>query len=171
MLSVSCIEILILRLFLGDFRRGKRVLGIVAHFCLLSAKFKGFLRGCCFLEYYIYLCREKNKRTSIMESRDIERVLREMLGTFEEKNALYGNSFEESLREWGALVGVSRIGDKMRRLKSLWMSSGCDSGVFVSSGGCGESVRDTLLDMANYCVMMIVAMDGGVFKGDSDDEK
>ena len=74
-----------------------------------------------------------------MESRDIERVLREMKGTFEEKNALYGNSFEESLREWGALVGVSRIGDKMRRLKSLWMSSGCDSGVFVSSGGCGES--------------------------------
>ena len=43
-----------------------------------------------------------------MESRDIERVLREMLRTFEEKNALYGNSFEESLREWGALVGVSR---------------------------------------------------------------
>lgn len=111
----------------------------------------------------------ENKRTSIMESRDIERVLREMKGTFEEKNALYGNSFEESLREWGALVGVSRIGDKMRRLKSLWMSSGCDSGVFVSSGGCGESVRDTLLDMANYCVMMIVAMDGGVFKGDSDE--
>ena len=106
-----------------------------------------------------------------MESRDIERVLREMRETFEEKNALYGNSFEESLREWGALVGVSRIGDKMRRLKSLWMSSGCDSGVFVSSGGCGESVRDTLLDMANYCVMMIVAMDGGVFKRESGNDE
>ena len=38
----TCIEILILRLFLGDFRRGKRVLGIVTHFCLSSAKFKGF---------------------------------------------------------------------------------------------------------------------------------
>ena len=120
---------------------------------------------------YIFVVRENKERTSIMESRDIERVLGEMLGTFEEKNALYGNSFEESLREWGALVGVSRISDKMRRLKSLWLSSGCDSGVFVSSGGCGESVRDTLLDMANYCVMMIVAMDGGVFKGGSDDEK
>ena len=36
------IEILILRLFLGDFRRGKRVLGRVTHFSLLSAKFKGF---------------------------------------------------------------------------------------------------------------------------------
>ena len=40
--SCTCIEILILRLFLGGFRRGKRVLGIVTHFCLLSAKFKGF---------------------------------------------------------------------------------------------------------------------------------
>ena len=117
---------------------------------------------------YIFVGR-KNKRTRIMESRDIERVLREMKGTFEEKNALYGNSFEESLREWGALVGVSRIGDKMRRLKSLWMSSGCDSGVFVSSGGCGESVRDTLLDMANYAVMMIVAMDSGLFDSKSDE--
>ena len=37
-----CIDILILRLFLGDFRRGKRVLGIVTHFSLLGAKFKGF---------------------------------------------------------------------------------------------------------------------------------
>lgn len=107
-----------------------------------------------------------------MESRDIERVLGEMLETFEEKNALYGNSFEESLREWGALVGVSRIGDKMRRLRSLWLSSGGDSALFASNGGCGESVRDTLLDMANYCVMMIVAMDSGMFKreGGSDEK-
>ena len=42
LLSVSCFDILILRLFLGDFRRGKRVLGIVTHFSLLGAKFKGF---------------------------------------------------------------------------------------------------------------------------------
>ena len=128
-----------------------------------------FLRGCCILEYYIYLCREKNKETSFMESVDIERVLREMKETFEEKNALYGNSFEESLREWGALVGVSRISDKMRRLRSLWLSSGGDSVVFASNGGCGESVRDTLLDMANYCVMMIVAMDSGLFDSKSDE--
>ena len=39
---MPCIEILVLRLFLGDFRRGKRVLGIVTHFSLLGAKFKGF---------------------------------------------------------------------------------------------------------------------------------
>ena len=58
-MSVSCFDILVLRLFLGDFRRGKRVLGIVTHFSLLGAKFKGFWGGCCFLEYYIYICREK----------------------------------------------------------------------------------------------------------------
>ena len=40
--SCPCIEILILRLFLGDFRWDKRVLGIVTHFSLSSAKFKGF---------------------------------------------------------------------------------------------------------------------------------
>ena len=40
--SCTCFDILVLRLFLGDFRRVKRVLGIVTHFSLLSAKFKGF---------------------------------------------------------------------------------------------------------------------------------
>ena len=40
--SLSCIDILILRLFLGDFRWGKRFLGRVTHFSLLGAKFKGF---------------------------------------------------------------------------------------------------------------------------------
>ena len=40
--SCTCVDILILRLFLGGFRRGKRVLGIVTHFSLLGAKFKGF---------------------------------------------------------------------------------------------------------------------------------
>ena len=48
----TCFDILILRLFLGDFRWGKRVLGIVTHFSLLGAKFKGFLRGYCILGYY-----------------------------------------------------------------------------------------------------------------------
>ena len=53
MLSVSCIDILILRLFLGDFRWGKRVLGIVTHFSLLSAKFEGFLRLLCDLRLFL----------------------------------------------------------------------------------------------------------------------
>ena len=39
---MPCIDILFLRLFLGDFMRCKRVLGIVTHFYLLGAKFKGF---------------------------------------------------------------------------------------------------------------------------------
>ena len=47
LLSVSCVDILILRLFLGYFGWGKRVCGIVTHFSLSSAKFKGFLSFLC----------------------------------------------------------------------------------------------------------------------------
>ena len=42
-----CIDILILRLCLGDVRMGKRVLGIVTHCSLLSAKFR-FFKGLLF---------------------------------------------------------------------------------------------------------------------------
>ena len=40
--SCPCIDILVLRLFLGDFRRGKRVLGIVTHFSLLGRNLRVF---------------------------------------------------------------------------------------------------------------------------------
>ena len=51
---MPCIDILILRLFLGDFRRGKRVLGIVTHFSLLDAKFKGFW-GLLYFRVLLYI--------------------------------------------------------------------------------------------------------------------
>ncbi len=57
---MPCIEILILRLFLGDFRWGKRFLGRVTHFSLLGAKFKGF-EGLLYFRVllYIFVVREK----------------------------------------------------------------------------------------------------------------
>lgn len=75
----------------------------------------------------------------------------EMINTFERKNKDYGNSFEQSLDEEGLAAARIRMGDKWNRFKTL--SNGNKS--FVKD----ESIRDTLLDMANYCIMTVMWLD------------
>ena len=70
--------------------------------------------------------------------------------TFLKKNADYGSSFEESLNELGIIAGVTRILDKFNRLKNL----------VKSKAQVKESLSDTLKDMANYCLMLAVWLEG-----------
>lgn len=74
-----------------------------------------------------------------------------MADTYERKNADYGNSFGESIGEFGAVAGVVRIGDKFNRLKNLIKNPD-------SQRVNDESVSDTLLDMANYCIMLHIEL-------------
>lgn len=74
-----------------------------------------------------------------------------MLDTYIRKNHDYGDSFGEGFKEFGLMSAVIRLGDKYRRLKSL-----CKDSAKVKD----ESVKDTLLDMANYAVMTLVEMEG-----------
>lgn len=68
------------------------------------------------------------------------------------KNADYGDSFGRSFKVFGRVSAMVRISDKFNRLMSLWDK---EAGV-VSD----EPFRDTLLDMANYCIMLAVEEDG-----------
>ena len=70
--------------------------------------------------------------------------------TFLKKNADYGSSFEESLNEFGEVAGIVRISDKYRRLVNLTKN---ENNVL-------ESKADTLKDMANYCLMLAVWLEG-----------
>jgi hypothetical protein len=76
-----------------------------------------------------------------------------MVDTFVRKNHDYGNSFEESLNEEGIVAARVRMGDKWNRFKSL--TNGNKAKVN------DESVRDTLLDLANYCIMTAMWLDNG----------
>jgi hypothetical protein len=71
-------------------------------------------------------------------------VVEELRDTYERKNKDYGNSFEESLDEFGAIAFVVRADDKMRRLKQL---------VSNEARVKDESFEDTVRDLANYCIM------------------
>lgn len=80
-------------------------------------------------------------------------ITSDMAETYERKNNDYSDSFGQSIREFGFVAGVVRISDKFNRLKSLL--SGKEQKVN------DESVQDTLLDMANYCIMLKMEMENG----------
>ncbi|HUM43278.1 MAG TPA: DUF1599 domain-containing protein [Fervidobacterium sp.] len=66
------------------------------------------------------------------------------------KNHDYGDSFGETFRKLGIISAVTRITDKTNRLQSL-----CKKEQKVND----ESIRDTLMDLANYAIMTIIEFD------------
>lgn len=58
----------------------------------------------------------------------------------------YGNSFGETVRELGVVAGFAPIMHKFNRLKNIIKGKT----PLVE----GETIEDTLLDMANYCIML-----------------
>ena len=79
-----------------------------------------------------------------------EMVAKEMLAIYEKKNADYGNSFSEMIEEFGFVPAIARINDKLKRVKNM---------VKGQRMNVGESLRDNLLDLANYCVITIMELD------------
>ena len=74
----------------------------------------------------------------------------ELLQTFVDKNADYGNSFESSLEEYGLIAALIRMDDKMGRLRTLIKSEAKVK---------DESISDTLQDLSNYALMASVWFD------------
>lgn len=81
-----------------------------------------------------------------------EMVTAEMLNMYQRKNADYGNSFAETIREFGFIPAVARIYDKLNRVKN--MVKGQEMNVIKD-----ESLRDNLMDIAVYSVLTIMELD------------
>ena len=91
-----------------------------------------------------------------------QKIIKELHSTYREKNEKYGDSFVDSVSEWGFSAAGVRITDKFMRMKGL-MKSGS-----LEENGTDESLRDTLLDMANYCIMTAMILDN---EGDKKEEE
>ena len=85
-------------------------------------------------------------------------ICKELNDTYRKKNAAYGDSFGETYRKLGIISAVTRITDKYNRLVTL--ATHAD----VSAND--ESLTDTLLDMANYCIMTVMEMETADAVGD-----
>lgn len=75
----------------------------------------------------------------------------EINNLYAKKNHDYGDSFHTTFVEEGMAMARIRLGDKFNRFKSL--SRNCEQKVN------DESIRDTLLDLANYALMTVLEME------------
>lgn len=81
-------------------------------------------------------------------------LCRELQELYHRKNLDYGDSFHLSFLEEGLAMPRIRLGDKYLRFKTL--TSGEKQRVS------DESIRDTLIDLANYSIMTIMELDQAV---------
>ncbi len=86
----------------------------------------------------------------LIEGSNFDAILKEMSELHKKKNTDYGNAFADSFKEFGLVTAVIRLNDKMNRLKSLAKQEAQIK---------GESIRDTLIDLACYAVMTIEELD------------
>lgn len=77
-------------------------------------------------------------------------VLKEMQELYDKKNHDYGNSFSETIQEFGLIPAIARINDKFKRVKKMAKNEE----MLVN-----ESMRDNLMDIANYCILTIIELD------------
>ena len=79
------------------------------------------------------------------------KICEELNALYAKKNHDYGDSFHISFIEEGMSMPRIRLGDKFNRFKTL--SRGSKQEVN------DESIRDTLIDLANYAIMTILEME------------
>lgn len=79
------------------------------------------------------------------------RICEEINKLYERKNHDYGDSFHQTFSEEGMAMARIRLGDKLNRFKTL--SRGGEQKVN------DESIRDTLIDLANYAIMTVLEME------------
>lgn len=68
------------------------------------------------------------------------------------KNTAYGDAFGKSIEKYGYIAALVRMSDKWNRLNNLMLDG-------ENVDNLGESVQDTLLDLAGYCILTMAEMD------------
>ena len=91
---------------------------------------------------------EKQHQHKVNAFEDITIRLRNL---YEAKNRDYHDSFGQSFEKWGLPMSCIRLGDKLNRLESFATAKEMQ----VKD----ESVKDTLMDMANYAIMTLVELE------------
>jgi hypothetical protein len=90
---------------------------------------------------------------------EIDNQLVDLLNLYEVKNTKYGNSFSNTVQEYGLMSICIRLGDKISRTKTLILNS--------QEGTSDESLVDTLRDIALYSLMSVMELDQEHLFGDT----
>lgn len=76
-----------------------------------------------------------------------------MVATYARKNKDYGNSFGKSVERYGLISALTRMSDKWNRLENLILNT--NGSRMVND----ESLIDTLMDLATYCLMTVMTIE------------
>lgn len=85
------------------------------------------------------------------------RMLDKLHKTYAKKNSDYGDNFTDTMNKFGIEVGIARICDKYKRLENMALGKHMNV---------NESMKDCLLDMANYAIMLSMYLDEKYPNGD-----
>ena len=82
-----------------------------------------------------------------------ERICDELNQLYERKNHDYGGSFHLTYQKWGLPMAAIRLEDKLQRFETL---------IKAEKKVKDESIRDTLIDLANYSIMTVMELDNPI---------
>lgn len=77
-------------------------------------------------------------------------ITESLCNLYEKKNRAYGDSFGSTFQKLGIISAVTRISDKYNRLCNLATNPDIDN--------LGESLEDTLKDLASYAIMTLIEL-------------
>lgn len=77
-------------------------------------------------------------------------ITNKMCNTFEVKNSDYGNSFHKLFEECGMTYAYGHLAEKLERINSLRKNEAKVK---------GESMKDSLFDLANYAILTIMELE------------
>jgi hypothetical protein len=75
----------------------------------------------------------------------MQQKMKECIDLYKKKNETYGDSFGKSVEKYGLIAALTRISDKFNRAENIILGA--------KNQVPDESLADTLVDMANYCLM------------------
>ena len=96
-----------------------------------------------------------------MKTSPFKEITNEMFNLYEIKNKNYGDSFSKQFQEYGLTSVCIRLEDKLNRLKSLNKQISEAKNGIADINVDDESIKDTLIDLANYSVLAIMEISKG----------
>ena len=67
-----------------------------------------------------------------------------------DKNRKYGDAFTDTIKKYGYISAITRMNDKFNRIEQFTLNGFKDE---------EEGLRDSLMDLANYCYMYVMEID------------
>ena len=83
---------------------------------------------------------------SLDYNKPFNKIVIDMANLYQKKNEDYGNAFGELFYEYGLNYSIMHLHEKLNRIKSVHKNNKHNN----------ESIKDSLIDLANYAVMTLV---------------